>query len=223
MHLCKATYIAFKLQFYIWPALAFPGNRTHDLGVVSAMLYQLSYRKLLLRCAGRSPLCHICCCLLANGWHQHVWSTLHLQHSWFQWAPPSGNTLQSGSLSALFTILPLCAVEPADAEGVDGEQGGIEENCFKEGGLVAGEGVWRNNLWPCAFTGSSSLCVWDEQEDSHDGGPAVSITHSCLKEFLVCLKILLMRIMFSSLLQSLTINSLDLTLFAPNVVGLKLP
>ncbi len=26
-------------------ALAFPGNRTHDLGVVSAMLYQLSYRK----------------------------------------------------------------------------------------------------------------------------------------------------------------------------------
>ncbi len=26
-------------------ALAFPGNRTHDLGVVSAMLYHLSYRK----------------------------------------------------------------------------------------------------------------------------------------------------------------------------------
>ncbi len=26
-------------------ALAFPGNRTHDLGVASAMLYQLSYRK----------------------------------------------------------------------------------------------------------------------------------------------------------------------------------
>ncbi len=25
--------------------LAFPGNRTHDLGVASAMLYQLSYRK----------------------------------------------------------------------------------------------------------------------------------------------------------------------------------
>ncbi len=41
----KATYIAFKLQFYIWPALAFPGNRTHDLGVASAMLYHLSYRK----------------------------------------------------------------------------------------------------------------------------------------------------------------------------------
>ncbi len=36
---------AFKLQFYIWPALAFPGKRTHDLGIVSAMLYQLSYRK----------------------------------------------------------------------------------------------------------------------------------------------------------------------------------
>ncbi len=43
--LSKATYIAFKLQFYILSALAFPGNRTHDLGVVSAMLYHLSYRK----------------------------------------------------------------------------------------------------------------------------------------------------------------------------------
>ncbi len=29
-------------------ALAFPGNRTHDLGVVNAMLYQLSYRKALV-------------------------------------------------------------------------------------------------------------------------------------------------------------------------------
>ncbi len=26
-------------------ALAFPGNQTHDLGVASAMLYHLSYRK----------------------------------------------------------------------------------------------------------------------------------------------------------------------------------
>ncbi len=33
-------------SFYIFLlALAFPGNRTHDLGVASAMLYQLSYRK----------------------------------------------------------------------------------------------------------------------------------------------------------------------------------
>ncbi len=31
--------------FYIWSALAFPGNRTHDLGVASAILYYLSYRK----------------------------------------------------------------------------------------------------------------------------------------------------------------------------------
>ncbi len=77
LHLCKkqtllskATYIAFKLQFYIYiyafsrrfypkrltlhlsysftfflSALAFPGNRTHDLGIASAMLYHLSYRK----------------------------------------------------------------------------------------------------------------------------------------------------------------------------------
>ncbi len=43
--LSKTTYIAFKLQFYILSALAFPGNRTHDLGVASAMLYHLSYRK----------------------------------------------------------------------------------------------------------------------------------------------------------------------------------
>ncbi len=49
MHLAdafiQATYNAFKLQFYIWSALVFPGNRTHDLGVASAMLYHLSYRK----------------------------------------------------------------------------------------------------------------------------------------------------------------------------------
>ncbi len=34
-------------NFYILSALAFPGNQTHDLGVASAMLYQLSYRKAL--------------------------------------------------------------------------------------------------------------------------------------------------------------------------------
>ncbi len=32
---------------YILSALAFPGNRTHNLGVASAMLYHLSYRKAL--------------------------------------------------------------------------------------------------------------------------------------------------------------------------------
>ncbi len=36
-------------SFYILSALAFPGNRTHDLGVANAMLYQLSYRKAWLR------------------------------------------------------------------------------------------------------------------------------------------------------------------------------
>ncbi len=48
MHLADAfiqSDFAFKLQFYILSALAFPGNRTHDLGVASAMLYHLSYRK----------------------------------------------------------------------------------------------------------------------------------------------------------------------------------
>ncbi len=32
-------------SFYILSALAFPGNRTHDLGIASSMLYYLSYRK----------------------------------------------------------------------------------------------------------------------------------------------------------------------------------
>ncbi len=36
-------------SFYILSALAFPGNRTHDLGVANAMLYQLSYRKAKLK------------------------------------------------------------------------------------------------------------------------------------------------------------------------------
>ncbi len=31
--------------FTFLSALAFPGNQTHDLGVASAMLYHLSYRK----------------------------------------------------------------------------------------------------------------------------------------------------------------------------------
>ncbi len=31
--------------FTFLSALAFPGNRTHDVGVASAMLYHLSYRK----------------------------------------------------------------------------------------------------------------------------------------------------------------------------------
>ncbi len=35
-------------SFYILSALAFPGNRTHDLGVASAMLYQLSYSKAIV-------------------------------------------------------------------------------------------------------------------------------------------------------------------------------
>ncbi len=34
--------------FYILSALAFPGNRTHDLGGASAMLYHLSYRNILV-------------------------------------------------------------------------------------------------------------------------------------------------------------------------------
>ncbi len=35
-------------SFHILSTLAFPGNRTHDLGIASAMLYQLSYRKAVI-------------------------------------------------------------------------------------------------------------------------------------------------------------------------------
>ncbi len=49
MHLADA-FIQSDLQVQVTvstflSALAFPGNRTHDLGVANAMLYQLSYRK----------------------------------------------------------------------------------------------------------------------------------------------------------------------------------
>ncbi len=37
------------LLFFFLSGLAFPGNRTHDLGVASAMLYYLSYRKAFLQ------------------------------------------------------------------------------------------------------------------------------------------------------------------------------
>ncbi len=52
LHLCisrhfypKRLTLHSSYSFYILSALAFPGNRTHDLGVASAMLYHLSYRK----------------------------------------------------------------------------------------------------------------------------------------------------------------------------------
>ncbi len=53
MHLADA-FIQSDLQciqvtvFTFLSALAFPGNRTHDPGVASAMLYHLSYRKAVL-------------------------------------------------------------------------------------------------------------------------------------------------------------------------------
>ncbi len=47
MHLadaCDLQYIQVTVSTFL-SALAFPGNRTHDLGIANAMLYQLSYRK----------------------------------------------------------------------------------------------------------------------------------------------------------------------------------
>ncbi len=62
-------------SFYILSALAFPGNRTHDLGVANAMLYQLSYRK-----------AHSCSSLLSpNKQKTHNSSVLHLSHLCVVW------------------------------------------------------------------------------------------------------------------------------------------
>ncbi len=47
LHCIQVTVFTFY-QLYILSALAFPGNRTHDLGVASAMLYYLSYRKAIV-------------------------------------------------------------------------------------------------------------------------------------------------------------------------------
>ncbi len=44
LHCIQVTVSTFFFFFFL-SALAFPGNRTHDLSVASAMLYQLSYRK----------------------------------------------------------------------------------------------------------------------------------------------------------------------------------
>ncbi len=45
LHCIQVTVLNFFFFFFFLSALAFPGNRTHDLGVPSAMLYHLSYRK----------------------------------------------------------------------------------------------------------------------------------------------------------------------------------
>ncbi len=47
-------------SFYILSALAFPGNRTHDLGVANAMLYQLSYRKAVMKITLKQIIPQIC-------------------------------------------------------------------------------------------------------------------------------------------------------------------
>ncbi len=43
LHCIQATVYTFL------SALAFPGNRTHDLGVARAMLYYLSYRNIIIK------------------------------------------------------------------------------------------------------------------------------------------------------------------------------
>ncbi len=55
-------------SFYILSALAFPGNRTHDLGVANAMLYQLSYRKVAqLVCLNPHKPLFVCFLQLRDG------------------------------------------------------------------------------------------------------------------------------------------------------------
>ncbi len=98
--LSKATYIAFKLQFYILSALAFPGNRTHDLGVASAMLYHLSYRK---------ATCNLkvqCFCSSSSSLMHSVYVSiqilsLHFVHSFLIYSA-------SGKYSQYFTFSTFC-------------------------------------------------------------------------------------------------------------------
>ncbi len=58
--------LTFHSSFYILSALAFPGNRTHDLGIASAMLYQLSYRKAV---DGQNKQSDIIVLYKAQGYH----------------------------------------------------------------------------------------------------------------------------------------------------------
>ncbi len=54
-------------------ALAFPGNRTHDLGVANAMLYQLSYRKGLGSSFQPTWQHHTQTCLMSRNRSQWLW------------------------------------------------------------------------------------------------------------------------------------------------------
>ncbi len=65
-------------SFYILSALAFPGNRTHDIGVANAMLYQLSYRKALL--------------------HPHITESISNSCIWTKYGPIRANLASMGSL-----------------------------------------------------------------------------------------------------------------------------
>ncbi len=70
-------------SFYILSALAFPGNGTHDLGIASAMLYHLSYRK--------TTTITSCCSMIMRGpmlqgsvhnsWKLKTSQFLHGQHT----------------------------------------------------------------------------------------------------------------------------------------------
>ncbi len=62
LHCIQVTVSTFLL------ALAFPGNRTHDLSVANAMLYQLSYRKAVGLFVG-------CCCQI----ELNMWYCSHLK------------------------------------------------------------------------------------------------------------------------------------------------
>ncbi len=61
--------------FTFLSALAFPGNRTHDLGVASAMLYHLSYRKASYIYICINILCplHICVCVCVYTYYIYIY------------------------------------------------------------------------------------------------------------------------------------------------------
>ncbi len=67
-------------SFYILSALAFPGNRTHDLGVASAMLYQLSYRIIpmsLVKEGIKIEFCSLFSCWYVNKLYLSIYPSIY--------------------------------------------------------------------------------------------------------------------------------------------------
>ncbi len=97
-------------SFYILSALAFPGNGTHDIGIASAMLYHLSYRK--------TTTITSCCSMIMHGpmlqgsvhnsWKLKTSQFLHGQHTHRTCHPLSMfGMLWIGVYDSVFQFLPI--------------------------------------------------------------------------------------------------------------------